>query len=49
MILSDLTLESINQNFADISSGWLWSSEDVYDSEYRHVYQQPLSVEAATL
>lgn len=49
MILSDLTIESINQNFADISSGWLWSSEDVYDSEYRHVYQQPLSVEAATL
>jgi len=49
MILSDLTLESINQNFADISSGWLWSSSDVYDSEYRHGYQQPLSVEAATL
>lgn len=49
MIFSDLTVESINQNFNDISSGWLWSSEDVYDSEYRHVYQQPLSVEAATL
>lgn len=49
MILSDLTIESINQNFADISSGWLWSSADVYDSEYRHVYQTPLSVEAATL
>lgn len=49
MILADSTVDSINQNFRDISSGWLWSSENVYDAGYRHIYQQPISVEAATL
>ena len=49
MILSDYTIDSINENFKDISSGWLWSSEPIYDESYRHIYTQPVSVEAATL
>ncbi len=49
MIFSDESIESINQNFNDISSGWLWADIDVYDYEYRHIYAQPISVEAATL
>lgn len=49
MIFADSTIDSINENFRDISSGWLWSSENVYDAGYRHIYQQPISVEAATL
>lgn len=49
MILSDYSIDSINENFKDISSGWLWSSEPIYDEAYRHEYHQPISIEAATL
>lgn len=49
MILSNSTLSSINENFKDISSGWLWSSEPIYDQFYDNVYEQPISVESQTL
>lgn len=49
MILSNSTFESINENFRDISSGWLWSSEPIYDQFYNTVYDQPISVESQTL
>lgn len=49
MILAASSLESINENFKDISSGWLWSSEPIYDQFYDNVYEQPISVESQTL
>ena len=49
MIIAAQSIQSINENFKDISSGWLWSSEPIYDQFYDNVYEQPISVEAATL
>lgn len=49
MIISAPTFESINENFKDISSGWLWSTEPIYDQFYDNVYTQPISVESQTL
>jgi hypothetical protein len=49
LILNNSTFESINENFRDISSGWLWSSEPIYDQFYDTVYDQPISVESQTL
>jgi len=49
MIIAAQSIESINENFKDISSGWLWSSEPIYDQFYDTVYNQPISVESQTL
>lgn len=49
MRISNGVILSINENAVDISSGWLWSTAEVYSLDYQHVLVQPVSVEAVVL
>lgn len=50
MIIPSSVTQSIDTNFVDISSAWLWSTSTVYsDTTYTQMLAQPISVEADTL
>lgn len=49
MRISNGVILSINENGVDISSGWLWSTAEVYSLDYQNVLVQPISVEAVVL
>lgn len=49
MRISTDIIQTLDENRIDVSSGWLWVDADSYDSSYRQVLTQPISLEAITL
>ena len=49
MRISTDILQTIDENGVDLSSSWLWVDNDTYDTSYRQVLEQPISLEAITL
>lgn len=49
MRISTDVLQTIDENGVNLSGSWLWVDADTYDSSYRQVLTQPISLEAITL
>lgn len=49
MVIPEGVIASINTNHVDISSGWLWSTAEIYSLDYNYTLTQPVSVEAIVL
>lgn len=49
MVIPEGVISSINTNHVDVSSGWLWSTAELYSLDYNYTLAQPVSVEAVVL